>query len=388
MPPWLRETPDHWSYSDTKDVYTGNRIVHGKRDTPDGYTLAFVPRNAKVASLAGAEVEAEVLDSPVLSSIWGAAKMGISLFQSLYATYTVWQARGDQITRYGYAAFALTVAPYAVMSTLNLIGNILTPDYPTLYLVRSQMMDEAEKREGARFEGAVGRLVEIPTNASPELVDGATSKDVEHHVFGTFSVRKDENGNTVTLLQKGETSATAKPDGNPGKGPSATVNPREPMTLQTKVSDDDLPPKYLSILVPACPRFQRLDDLHVAAYFKDKDRPVGPSFLLFGATLAINTIVIAIVGGLSHFHKGDSTTAQRVWTMMWLVFGFFMGFYIAVIPSLDEPRDTNRAAKMSDIHERAVPTALVALVTMAPAVGGFVVVAQMLRAYGVCTTIG
>lgn len=135
------------------------KYVSREADTPDGYTLAFVPPNAKVASLAGAEVEAAALDSPVLSSIWGAAKIGTSFLQSICATYTVWQARGDQITHYGYAASALTVAPYAVMSTLNLIGNSLTPDYLTLYLVRSAMMNEAEKHNGARFEGGVRRQV-------------------------------------------------------------------------------------------------------------------------------------------------------------------------------------------------------------------------------------
>ncbi|KAA6412614.1 MAG: hypothetical protein FRX48_03606 [Lasallia pustulata] len=392
IPPWLREGPHNWSYSDTKDVYTGNRMVHGKRDTPPGYTLAYVPRNAKVVSLAGAEADAEGLDSPVLSSIWGVAKVGISLFQSLYATYTVWQARGDQITRYGYAAFALTVAPYAVMSTLNLIGNMLTPDYPTLYLVRSSMMNEAEKRKGALFEGAVGRLVEIPTNTNPELVDG-TFNDVGHDVSGTFSVQDDGNGHTITQMQKSEPSATDEPgDSNPTKSPSATITPLggppEPLTLLTKVPDEELPPRYLSLLVPACPRFHRFDDAHVAAYFAANERPARPSFLLFGATLVVNAVIIAIVGGLSHFRKAESTVAQRVWTMMWLVFGFFMGFYIAVIPSLDEPKDTNRAAKLSDLKERWAPTILVAGVTAAPAVGGLVVVAQMLRSYGVCATIG
>lgn len=388
VPPWLRESPNHWSYSDTKDVYTGNRTCHGKKDTPPGYTLAFVPRNAKVVSLAGAEVEAEALDSPTLSLVWGTAKMGISLFQSFYATYTVWRARGDQITRYGYAAFALTVTPYAVMSTLNLIGNMITPDYPTLYLVGSKTMDEAEKRKGARFEGAVGRLVEIPTNTTPELVDGATFDDVETHVSGTFSVRKDSIGNTVTVLQKGETSVIDEPDVDSAKSPSATVQPLESINLRTKVPDNDLPPKYLSVLVPACPRFQRLDNDVVAAYFKDRERPVGPSMLLFGSTIVVNAIIIAIIGGLSRFRNGESTTAERVWTMLWLVFGFLMGFYIAVIPSLDEPKDKSKAAKLSDIHERWGATMVIALTTAAPALGGFVVVATMLKAYGVCTTIG
>ena len=62
---------------------------------------------------------------------------------------------GDQIQRYGYAAFGLTVAPYLLMSIVNLLGTMLTPDYPCLYLVSSEVMDEAARREGARFEGMV-----------------------------------------------------------------------------------------------------------------------------------------------------------------------------------------------------------------------------------------
>ena len=364
-------------------------MCHGKRETPPGYTLAFVPRNAKVVSLAGAETEAEALDSPVISSIYGVAKIGISLFQSLYATYTVYQARGDQITRYGYAAFALTVAPYAVMSTLNLIGNMLTPDYPTLFLVRSEIMAEAEKRKGSRFEGLVGRLVEIPTNSSPELLDGSAFDDVENHVSGTFEVRKDDNGDTKTLWHKREGQhAIAEPNANEANFTSATAERWKLIELRTKVSDEDLPPEYFGVLVPACPRFQRSDDIQVARHFEDAESPVGPSYVLFFATITINAVIIGIVGGLSHFRRGESTTAQRVWTMMWLVFGFLLGFYIAVLPSMDVPNDRSKAANLKDIRERLGATTVIASAFAAPAVGGFVVVAQMLEAYGSCTTIG
>ncbi|MCJ1302248.1 hypothetical protein MMC08_005051 [Hypocenomyce scalaris] len=301
IPPFLRGAPSYWSYSDTKDVYTGNRVCHGKRETPPGYTLIFVPRNAKVVSLAGAETEAEALDSPVISSIYGVAKIGISLFQSLYATHTVYQARGDQITRYGYAAFALTVAPYAFMSILNLIGNMLTPDYPTLFLVRSEIMAEAEKRKGSRFEGVVGRLLEIPTNSSPELLDGSAFDDVENRVSGTFEARKDDNGDTKSVWHKREGQAIAESNANEANVTSAAVERRKPIELRTKVADEDLPPEYFGFLVPACPRFERFDDIQIAEYFEQAESPVGSSYILFFATITINAVIIGIVGGLSHF---------------------------------------------------------------------------------------
>jgi hypothetical protein len=73
---------------------------------------------------------------------------------------TLYQSRGDQISRYGYAAFDLTVAPYVVMSAVNLLGNLMVPGYPALYLVKSSVMIEARKDGGACFDGVVGRLKE------------------------------------------------------------------------------------------------------------------------------------------------------------------------------------------------------------------------------------
>ena len=97
-----------------------------------------------------------------LSSNYNLPKGIIALFQTLYASATLYQTRGDQIQRYGYAAFGLTVAPYLIMSVINLLGTMLTPDYPCVYLVRSGIMDEASRREGAKFEGVVATLISDP----------------------------------------------------------------------------------------------------------------------------------------------------------------------------------------------------------------------------------
>jgi hypothetical protein len=45
------------------------------------------------------------------------------------------------------------------MSIINLVGTLLTPDYPTLFLVSSEVIVEAARRDGARFEGTVGTIV-------------------------------------------------------------------------------------------------------------------------------------------------------------------------------------------------------------------------------------
>ena len=104
-----------------------------------------------------------------LSSNYNLPKGLIAIFQTLFASATLYQTRGDQIQRYGYAAFGSTVAPYLVMSIINLWGTILTPDYPCVYLVRSEIMDEASRREGANFEGIVAKLISEPVTVGKSV---------------------------------------------------------------------------------------------------------------------------------------------------------------------------------------------------------------------------
>ncbi len=61
----------------------------------------------------------------------------ISIVQAIWAIVTIYRARGDQIAQYGYAAFGLTVAPYAFMSVMNLLANMSTPSYPAMFLIRT-----------------------------------------------------------------------------------------------------------------------------------------------------------------------------------------------------------------------------------------------------------
>lgn len=76
----------------------------------------------------------------------------VAIFQLLYTSYTLYKARSDQLTRYGYADFGLTVTPYIIMSFLNLLGNLSTPEYPTLYLVGPAELEEARLRADAEID--------------------------------------------------------------------------------------------------------------------------------------------------------------------------------------------------------------------------------------------
>jgi len=83
-------------------------------------------------------------------------KVAASLVQVTAAIVTVYRTRGTQLDTYGYAAFGLSVIPYTLMSIINLVGNLVTPDYEAIFMVRSEAMDEAEAR-GGKFSGVMGR---------------------------------------------------------------------------------------------------------------------------------------------------------------------------------------------------------------------------------------
>jgi hypothetical protein len=81
----------------------------------------------------------------------------------------------------------------------------------------------------------------------------------------------------------------------------------------------------------------------------------------------VGLLPLAIIGGLSQFHKGSSTKAQRVWTMVWLAISVFLGPSVALLE---------------------IKKGLVVLFYVgAPAIGGFVVIAQMMMEYGNCVRL-
>jgi hypothetical protein len=370
----MKEASTHWSYSDTKDIYIGTRKVHGVNKLPKEYKLAFVPRNAKVSN-----VESLPADQVEISSSYSWLKVIVAIFQSSYASYTLYQSRGDQIKRYGYAAFSLTVAPYAVMSMVNLLGALLTPDYPTLYLVRSDVMDEAEKKYGAKFDGVVGKIVATTESDAGIGLEYPNAKEDLCKVTGSFEIQADEGDMQRTRLHL---DTVSNKQGSEAVYSQLAVNQGETLDVCIGVASADISGRYLSVLVPACPRFQRTDDANAASFFEKE--MIGPSYLLFLAVLVVNAVSIAIVGGLSHFRKGESTTAQRVWTMTWLVFGSVTGFNVAMVPSLDVPGEKEKGTSEEALSSRS--TTMIGFIACfcAPAVGGFVVVGQMLYAYGNC----
>jgi hypothetical protein len=90
----------------------------------------------------------------------------MSLDQTLFTIYTLYNTRRNKLGRYSYASFDLTVATCAFMSIANFAAHILCPNYPERYMSMSQDMIEfqEEHKEFIFFEGTI-------ENSKPPLAD-------------------------------------------------------------------------------------------------------------------------------------------------------------------------------------------------------------------------
>ncbi|OSS45914.1 hypothetical protein B5807_08267 [Epicoccum nigrum] len=159
-PTWLKETQSHWwTYFDTlwgrNIVDPTLKAIHGTYRLPIGYSFSILPRDAIVRagtfSMTPEDHECEIAAS------YSIMKILASIFQLLAATYTLWLHRGDQIARWGFTSFSFVPVPYAIMSLVNGISHLFTPDYPALYMVSSTVMQEATDAGGS-FCGVVGHV--------------------------------------------------------------------------------------------------------------------------------------------------------------------------------------------------------------------------------------
>jgi hypothetical protein len=147
---------------------------------PQGFIIIEVPPGTPLRGLPNAHSEylnAVALNDEQLAAKHNVATILIGLIQLILGLVTLYRARGDQIRLYGYAAFGLSVAPYAVMSIMNSAAALVTPEYPLIFLIRSPDMDRAEEN-GAVFDRV---FAEIDTDTGQsriplDMLQGRTKK--------------------------------------------------------------------------------------------------------------------------------------------------------------------------------------------------------------------
>lgn len=126
--------------------------MHGRYQLPEGYLLVSVPYDAQFEH----DEEVELAYSYNLPNI------AVSIFQLVYACWTLYSSKGDQLNRWGYTSFGLTVVPYAFMSLVNLLGNAFCPSYDCVYMVNSPCLRSLrEQNVGSAFvDGEVGTITQ------------------------------------------------------------------------------------------------------------------------------------------------------------------------------------------------------------------------------------
>jgi hypothetical protein len=277
------------------------------------------------------------------------------------------------------------------MSVVNLLGNLITPQYPAVYLVSSSVMTEAVRYGRCSFDGVIGTLEEDSTteveieNEHLRLLNSITLEDskttgqlqVSVQELTTKSLEPSSTNDESVALDRNAVQRTSQDESRP--------------LLICKESDSDPQSsrKARSVLyIPRdpflsyYPRFgQAKPKIHIKGkkggdvWMWRKGSDDNNGFMAFLFSILVIVIQIAIIGCLSRFHRGASTLAQRVWTMTWFSFGIIFGYfqYIGMSVNSDEPG-----------IDGICGSSLVAFLLSAPAIGGLVVVGQMLIAFGSC----
>jgi hypothetical protein len=336
------------------------RNIHGVASLPPGYELAILPDNTRI--IPDAEAKAQKVH---ISSSYNLAQVIVALVQLISSSITLYRTRGDQISQYGYAAFGFTVLPYIIMSIINFVGNMVTPNYESLYLVKSAELEEAEARGGA-FDGTLGKIIQRP---KPTTEGGYSG-------LATFHPGGASKKFTVTISDPASDGNETRQNWTVWEG---MVELQEWEDERVGLAKDHGKFPYMDILSRATAKRYH-DDIQSLAI------PRCSPFEISGESTTNNWLVIwlgyaiffllpyGVIGGLTGFHEGGSTRDQRVRIMIWLVSDTLFGYWM-LFPIIGD-----RFFRFS---------VLIYLGWLATCgVSGFVTVGQMLKQYGNCFDIG
>jgi hypothetical protein len=313
--------------------------IHGEimLPLPPGYALRILPVDIRVTSRIRQTFPPGRHRSRLnVSKSHSVIKYVASIVQLSFGCVTLFRTRGDQLDLYGYAAFGLTVLPYVIMSLLNFVANVVTPDYLSLYMVWSEVMEEAINR-GGRFDGTVG------------MIDTTGEVEADEHELKFLQMDWSQEQRTIAFV-------------DPGRLHSA---PSMPMPM---------------VRVPDVGRHHRIPPSKSLLYQK---------YLSFCLALFALITPYAVIAGMTQFEPRHSTSTQRGFTMAWLVVGQVYGYALAnfhlILNRFHRASPHLDAKEFRQIRFYLGLYALAFILVGVPTVGGFVVVSQMLKEVGSCS---
>jgi hypothetical protein len=128
--------------------------------------------------------QSDSLPGPLLACNYNFLSAAAAIFQILYAAFEIYQARGSQLQRFGYAAYSLTVIPYILMSFTNLVANACAPQYPSMFLVLYGGAEEHEPVGGDPRTGTGERELEQQNQSALAKRENQPRLEIEEIVVG------------------------------------------------------------------------------------------------------------------------------------------------------------------------------------------------------------
>jgi hypothetical protein len=371
----LHTYPTPWTYCRRAcpDSVGSRTIRSAPAKLATGYSIVMLPSCTPIRNLPN--------DAAIdrINSNYDVMRGLAAIVQAILAIQTLYQTRGDQIKRYGFASFGLTVAPYAIMSLVNLLGALSRPEYDAVYLIGSPMMVEERRRKGLEgyYDGVVGEVLEADRDHS--LANDFTKDDnfvVESPVF----FQSIDNDMYATLR---------------------THDKKEPVCVRVMQSDSPYAAlDGLSLFVPSTPPFayhraseEVLSNPRPRRISTDtfkwpsKILPRSTRYIKRSRWLAfiISLSPIILIQTLSGFKAGsESTTVQQAITMLWLAWGSAIGYLVARFETKDTVGDKVEGQTQVWSIVKSVGWFLV---LGWPAFAGWAVVGKMLKEYGRCVKL-
>lgn len=347
--------------------------VLGELKPPAGYSLV-IPTDRAIIE--------QIMDSAIIStkgikvhSPPNILKILAAIFQIVSASLVLAFTLGDQVSRFGYAAYGLSVVPYALMSGANVICCAVVGEYNTRHVLRTPILEEAAKRKLAIFDGAVGRL--------GESEDVRKSKDEAQNSpkdFTPVHLRLTKSEEQVVLaVRKGEIVKNfflipEKTD--------ATTSQVTAGVILEETNGEHKSTCASSIVFGISPI------THCGLQQTTKRFPINALIRTVVVSVCLGTAMFlpyAIMYALTHFKNGQSTIAERVLMLAWLVADQISGssiiffWFVWKTSEWSGPKWLTNSLwrkKAFDWSMRWLPPVTLTVLTL-PAIGGFIMVGRM-----------
>ncbi|KAF9811760.1 hypothetical protein IEO21_06450 [Rhodonia placenta] len=303
--------------------------------------------------------------------------MVISIAQLISATIALYETRGDQITRFGYAAYGLSVIPYAIMTVVNLVCNACVGQWPCRFVLNTGVCAEAARRPDAKIDGVVGvtKKLEDANFQSPD--DAGTPDEKGGYTLAFLSQEcvqidgGDPSKHELLVVKVGDTTRRFQ---------LLKTLPKE--TSQNALSVGKTPHYTFSISSINNHPYQRPAEPSV----EDGLGRLFKKIIGFCVPMSFAIILIPlpylITYALTGFKAHGSTAAQRGWMMTWLVVGQCLAFVppFQNSPALSKLRQADTKLGWFRIPAETMVGLVVLCVIVisgVPALGGFYEVGRM-----------